>query len=319
MKKFVKSLLILLLISAMAVSIVGCSKSETPPVQQPAQEAPSPAEPAKPALDPQQVILEAAKGYFPKVTDSNNIISAENLKDLLDSNPNSVLIIDIRSAEDFEAGHIPGAVHSAWGKVGEIMDRIPKNKPVIVACYSGQTAGQSVALLRMAGFDNVKSLASGMKLGWTEKSKFPTDGKGMEAAAALSVVTSPANEKEQILWNAAKKVFTEIAGGNRAMIQPSELNDALQSNPNSFYVLDIRSADHFAEGHIEHSIHSAWAKVGDKINELPTNRPIVVGCYSGQTAGQTVGVLRMLGLDARSLTYGVRDGWVGTANLPLVK
>ncbi|MDW7649905.1 MAG: rhodanese-like domain-containing protein [Bacillota bacterium] len=317
MMKFAKLLLILLLIGVMAFSVVGCGQEANTP-EPPVNEDPVDNEPPADTLDPQEVAMEAAKTFFAAVADSNNIISSEDLKDMLDANPNSALVIDIRSAEDFEAGHIEGAVHSPWGNVGEIMNRIPKNKPVIVACYSGQTAGQTVGLLRMAGFDNVKSLLSGMKLGWVGGAEFPTDGEGMNAAADLPEVTEPATEEEQILWEKAQEVFADIASGDRALIEPAELKDALDGNPSSFYVLDIRREEDFVEGHIEHSVHSAWAKAGDVLETLPTNRPVVVACYSGQTAGQTVGVLRLLGFDAKSLLYGVREGWVKRAELPLV-
>ncbi|MBS4032523.1 MAG: rhodanese-like domain-containing protein [Clostridiales bacterium] len=317
MKKNLRLLLLVLLIGLMIFSVVGCGKSTTP-TPPPVAEEPVAEEPE--ALDPQQVLLDAAKAYFPKVADSNNIIPSEDVKDMLESNPDSVLIIDIRSAEDFEAGHIPGAVHSPWANVGEIMDRIPRNKPVVVACYSGQTAGQTIGALRAAGFDNVKSLFYGIKLGWTGKSGFELEGTGMVAAADLPVVSAPTSEEEEILWQAAKDYFPKVATsaeGNK-IIPGADLYAALQDNPSSFHVIDIRSAEHFAEGHIEHSVHSPWSKFGDLLEGLPTNRPIVVACYSGQTAGQTVGILRMMGYDAYSLFYGVRDGYVAKDNLPLV-
>ena len=292
MEKNAKLLLILLLVGIMVFSIVGCGSNngttELPETEDPVDEE------TVVTLDPQEVIMDAAKAYFAAVADHNNMINSEELKDMLDANPNSALVIDIRSAEDFEAGHIEGAVHSAWGKVGDIMDRIPTNRPVVVACYSGQTAGQAVGLLRMAGFDNVKSLLYGMKLGWVEGEEFPADGEGMNAAAGLPVVSQPATEEEEILWEKAKAVFADIDAGNRALIEPTDLKDALDASPNAMYVLDIRREEDFVAGHIEHSVFSAWAKVGDVLDALPTNRPVVVGCYSGQTAGQTVGVLRML-------------------------
>lgn len=47
--------------------------------------------------------------------------------------------------------------------------------------------------------------------------------------------------------------------------------------------------------------------------ELPTDKPVVVYCYSGQTAGQTVAALRLLGVDAVSLNGGMGVG----SNAPL--
>lgn len=310
MKKNVKLLLMLLLVGLMVFSVVGCGARND------AVEPPKTEDPVD--LDPQQVAVDAAKAYFAAVANHNNLITSVDLKDMLDANPNSVLVIDIRSAENFEVGHIEGAVHSAWGKVGEIMDRIPTNRLVVVTCYSGQTAGQTVGLLRMAGFDNVQSLRYGMTLSWVEGEGFPTDGEGMNGAADLPVVSQPATEEEEILWEKAKAVFADIDQGNRALIEPTDLKDALDANPNAMYVLDIRRGEDFAEGHIEHSVHSAWAEVGNLLDTLPTNRPVVVGCFSGQTSGQTVAVLRMLGFDAKSILFGIRDGWVGKAGLPLV-
>ena len=47
----------------------------------------------------------------------------------------------------------------------------------VVTCYSGQTAGQAVGTLRLAGFTNVKSLKGGMNNGWKAEG-LPTDGTG---------------------------------------------------------------------------------------------------------------------------------------------
>ncbi|HSW35071.1 MAG TPA: rhodanese-like domain-containing protein, partial [Candidatus Limnocylindrales bacterium] len=287
MRRIAKLLFILLLIGAMMLIAAGCPAEVAPP---PANDEPAVEEPV---LDPQAVVLDAAKAYFPKVADNNNIIESEKVKEALDADPDAMFILDIRRAEDFELGHIPGSVHSGWGQVGEIMDRIPRDRPVVIACYSGQTSGQTVGILRLAGFENVVSLFYGVRDGWVGKSQFTTEGTGMVAAADLTQVSSPVDEKEEILWEKARAVFTDIAGGNTAIIPPPELKAALDADPNSFYVLDIRRGEDFAAGHIEHSVHSAWAAVGNVLDTLPTDRPIVIACYSGQTAGQTVGVLRM--------------------------
>lgn len=306
----------------MALVAVGCSQpAPAPEPETPGQVDPEP-EPEEPALDPDEVLMEAAKAYFAGVAASNNMTDSKEVKDMLDANPNSVFILDIRSAEDFEAGHIPGSVHSTRGKVGEIMDRIPRNRPVIVACYTGQNAGYTVAYLRMAGFDNATTLFYGINLGWIEREGFDLEGTGMNAAADLPAVTSPANEKEEIIWARAKEYSQAVDAGQVGFIpldQQQAFYEELQGNPNAYYVLDIRRAEDFAAGHIEHSSHIAWGQFGTILEDLPRTVPVVIGCYSGQTSAQTLGVLRMLGFDsARSILYGVRDGWVQRNNLPVV-
>jgi rhodanese-related sulfurtransferase len=149
-------------------------------------------------LDADEVLLEAAKAYFAHVAaGNNNMTPSADVKAMLDDNPNSVFILDIRSAEDFEKGHIPGSVHSTRGKVGEIMDRIPRNKPVIVACYTGQNAGYTVAYLRMAGFENATTLFYGINLGWVERDSFALEGTGLNAAADLPAVSSPPMKRKK--------------------------------------------------------------------------------------------------------------------------
>lgn len=318
MKRVLSLLLVVLFFGFLLFGIAGCGEEaavEDVPEEEVIEEEES-EEPEEEALDPEEIVWDAAKAFFPLTADSNNIMPSGDVKDMLDDNPNSLFILDIRSAEDFEEGHIEGAVHSAWSEVGNIMDRLPTNRPVVVVCYSGQTAGQTVGVLRMAGFDNAVSLLSGMTFGWTEEG-FDAAGEGMAAVADLDSVTSPANEEEEILWAVAQEFFAGVAAGNNIM-PPDEVNDILTDNPNALYVLDIRSAEDYEEGHIPGSIHSPWSEVGNLMDELPTNRPIIVACYSGQTAGQTVGVLRMAGFDAHSLLFGIRLGWVGNADLPLV-
>ncbi|WP_028308717.1 rhodanese-like domain-containing protein [Desulfitibacter alkalitolerans] len=318
--------IVLLLIAGMFIfSLAGCGGQQqtSPP---PTQEQPAPQEPA---LDPQEVLKQAAKDYFAHIAaGNNNITDFVKIKEMLDDNPDSALIIDIRSGEDFEKGHIPGAVHVDRGKVAEIMDRIPRNKPVFVTCYTGQNAGYTVAYLRMAGFENVTSMFYGIDLGWVERGKFTLDETGMVSAFDLPPVSSPRTPEEEIIWNRAGEYAAEIAAGQIGFIGVGDPQKAfyeeLQANPMSAVVYDIRAAKGEAHDydtyHIEHSKHVPWGQFGDVLEELPTNVPVVIGCYSGQTAAQTLGVLRMLGFDnARSILYGVRDGWVAKSELPVVK
>jgi rhodanese-related sulfurtransferase len=73
-------------------------------------------------------------------------------------------VLDVRKAEDYTAGHIKGAVNIPFGKGMDFSD-VPTDKQVIVTCYTGQTAGQTVAVLRMLGY-NAVSLKGGMTNGW---------------------------------------------------------------------------------------------------------------------------------------------------------
>lgn len=111
------------------------------------------------------MIRAHAADYFATLPPTNYVIDPAEVKGWLDSNRDAYYVVDIRKAEDYAKGHIEGAVNIPFGKVGENIDQLPADKQIIVTCYTGQTAGQTISLLRLSGF-NVVSLKGGMTNGW---------------------------------------------------------------------------------------------------------------------------------------------------------
>ncbi|MDY0304157.1 MAG: rhodanese-like domain-containing protein [Sphaerochaeta sp.] len=318
MKKRLSIVLLILLSITLVFTSCG-KKAAAPAAVAPAATvapAPAPAAPAKVAVDADAVLLAAAKEYFPALATSNNMISAKDLKALLDDNPDALVLVDIRSGADFEAGHIEGAYHSAWADLGAVMEKIPTNRQVVIVCYSGQTASQAGGALRLAGFSNVKILTGGMN-GW-KSAGFEAAETGARPMSSRSNVSSPKGDEQQVLWDAAKAYFKSVGTDGNKMVTAQNLYDALETNPRAFKVIDIRGESDFAEGHIQGATHSAWAQFASVIPSLSKSEKILIACFSGQTSGQTVGVLRAMGYDAYSLQGGMNNGWK-PANLPLVQ
>ncbi|MBN1332537.1 MAG: rhodanese-like domain-containing protein [Synergistales bacterium] len=108
-----------------------------------------------------QAVLEAVESYFEDLKQGcNNLITCEQLTEIME-NGKAVYILDIRAPEDFENGHLDGAVNVPWSELGDHLDEIPKDQKVVVCCYSGQSAGQVVSLMKILGY-NVCSLKGGM-------------------------------------------------------------------------------------------------------------------------------------------------------------
>lgn len=84
-------------------------------------------------------------------------------------------------------------------------------------------------------------------------------------------------------------------------------------------VLDLRSPDAFARGHIVNAKNIPFDELSaneDKINKLKT-RPILAVCDAGMSSSRAVGNLRKSGIEN---VYGLKGGiaaWT-EANLPLV-
>jgi rhodanese-related sulfurtransferase len=70
-------------------------------------------------------------------------------------------IISCRSATDYAAGHIPGAINIGIDSLLDNLDKIDPDEPVYVYCYTGHTAAQFASLLNLLGYD-AYSLKFGM-------------------------------------------------------------------------------------------------------------------------------------------------------------
>ncbi len=86
-----------------------------------------------------------------------------------------VTLLDVRPSEEFEAGHIPGAVSVPLVELAKRLERLAKRKEVVAYCRGPYCvlAVEAVALLRKKGFKAVR-LADGV-LEWS------ANGLGLEA------------------------------------------------------------------------------------------------------------------------------------------
>ncbi len=72
------------------------------------------------------------------------------------------LVIDVRQANEYESGHIPGSVHISAGSLPDRLDELPRDHPIVTVCAAGLRAGVAASILRSAGFEDVSWVASGV-------------------------------------------------------------------------------------------------------------------------------------------------------------
>jgi rhodanese-related sulfurtransferase len=79
-------------------------------------------------------------------------------------NQGSTIVLDVRDAEAYAAGHLPRARHIPLKELSNRMPEIEKFKarPVIVTCDKGGRSGNAARLLKRAGFTTVYSLKGGL-------------------------------------------------------------------------------------------------------------------------------------------------------------
>ncbi|MDQ8034012.1 rhodanese-like domain-containing protein [Bordetella genomosp. 1] len=78
-------------------------------------------------------------------------------------NKSQAVWVDVRPAEQFQAGHIAQARSLPAQDLEAKAGNLPKNKPLILVCEQGRSAPRIAARLRSQGFADVYTLEGGMR------------------------------------------------------------------------------------------------------------------------------------------------------------
>ena len=79
------------------------------------------------------------------------------------SNKENYYILDVRTQKEWDKGHIPGAHHLELTKAPQALGSVPKGKPIVVICHSGNRASIVASLLEKEGREGVYNLKNGIK------------------------------------------------------------------------------------------------------------------------------------------------------------
>jgi hydroxyacylglutathione hydrolase len=71
-------------------------------------------------------------------------------------------VIDLRGAVEYESGHIAKAENVFVGTLTENLDKISKDRKVIIHCQGGDRASIGYSLLARNGFTNVVNFSGSM-------------------------------------------------------------------------------------------------------------------------------------------------------------
>lgn len=317
MKRFKFQVIVLALV--MALTLTGCGpKEEAAPSTEPATEETQAAETQqedKPVtLEMSPAISEAVNAYFANMPADIYKIPEQDVVDKVKAGED-IFVLDIRQAKDYEAGHLKGAVNLPWGTaISDNLDKLPADKMIAVYCYSGQTAGQTVALLNMAGY-NAKSVNLGWNWGISKVEGVAevTETTANELVAGVPADTDPKVKEAIAAYYQGLADVKETTYANYK-INEDDLKELVDAKDDSIAILSVRKAEDYAKGHIEGATNIPFGPgMESQFDTLPQGKKIVVYCYTGQTAGQTVAGLRLLGYDAVSLNAGMGTPATGEA------
>lgn len=125
------------------------------------------------AFDTKQELIESDKRE-----------TALSLSDRLSTKTEAPLVLDIRNDSERQESYIDGSLQIPLIVLLDNMDKLPKDKDIVVQCATGFRSSIAASLLRQRGFTRVNDLAGGITA-WKE-AKLPFKGSGSCSTAASS-------------------------------------------------------------------------------------------------------------------------------------
>ncbi len=307
LRSFMVTIAVLLALLVAMPLLVACGGTEEPaPAPAPApttEPAPAPA----PAVSEFDVVKDAVAGYLAGPAGN---INAADLKMKMADDPD-LMIVSLRSAEDYAVGHIPGAVNMKFGD----LTTIPMDEDVVLYCYTGQSASAGTAVLGILGY-NVQNLRNGMSSWSNDPAVYKKRFDPATTPAGFDTETTPntgGNYDLPVLDNTTSDDPAEILKAAALTVAPKFISAAdlkmKIADGSEMTILSIRKPEIYAVGHIPGAINGSFSPaLVDSLSHLNPDAPVYVYCYTGHTAGQTMALLQMLGYDAYSVSFGM-CGW----------
>ena len=225
-------------------------------------------------------------------------------------------VIDLRAADAFATKSITGAINTTLTDMFAVAETA--TKPILVTCYSGQTASYAHALLRLKGYE-----AYVHKFGMSVEAEAPGDqwdkwtGKCSEQHAdALVKTASPAlpdfdypeldtgeEDAEDIL---DAKIDDAVAAWGTLLVSSGDVVAA----PANYNIANYWSeADYLGYGHINGSfqVTPGTLTMDENLSVFDPDGGNIFYCYTGQTAAASIAYLKVVGYDVKSIAYGFNN------------
>lgn len=93
-------------------------------------------------------------------------------------------------------------------------------------------------------------------------------------------------------------------------ISQDELLQHQKLHGDHLFLLDVRTPQEFAEGHVPGAVNISHDQLAQRLAEVPKDKDVVLYCRSGRRAGMAADVLRANGYTRLSHLDGDMQAWV---------
>ena len=97
------------------------------------------------------------------------------------------------------------------------------------------------------------------------------------------------------------------------VVSPDEASGIVSSPPEGLVILDVRTAEEFAEGHVEGAVQLDFyaSDFVDRLGELDRDTPYLIYCRSGNRSGEIRSIMSELGFEDVADVDGGIVSWAG--------
>jgi hydroxyacylglutathione hydrolase len=184
------------------------------------------------------------------------------------------MVLDVRSAEEFGAGHLPGSVNIGLGGQFAIWSGslLSMTTPIVIVAESEEKVDEAVMRLARVGIESVKGYLSG----------------GVEA------------------WRQAGLEMAQVS-----QVSVDQLHELIQNDRVS-QVLDVRRPPEFEGGHVPRAIPAPLSELRESIPQLPLDpsKPVAVICAGGYRSSAASSLLEQQGFTNLLNVTGGTTAWI---------
>ena len=96
---------------------------------------------------------------------SLELIDVDELARRLDSSDGPA-VLDVRAADEFADGHIPGSIHIPYSELEGRLSELPRDRRIATVCSGGKRSGLAASILARAGFSEPVHVGHGGVASW---------------------------------------------------------------------------------------------------------------------------------------------------------
>lgn len=229
------------------------------------------------------------------------------------------LVIDLRPEDVYHAGHITHSVNILPSDILHYFEQtIDPNAfdKIVLVCPNAMLSGYVTAVLQFLGYNNVVFLRNGLS-SWDMEiaEKYWLAAMSSHMEDKLETTEHPKNNPGELpALHTGKTDAYDILRARAANILDVQLEstvvdaEVVLEEPSNYYMINYWPDSLYQQGHIAGSIQydpKASLGKGQHLNTLPTDKPVVLYCYTAHHSVYPVAYLRLLGYDAYHIPYGV--------------